>query len=424
MLNALARRRSSRASPPTPGRTRALQFFDVAYRPTPAARPRRVRFCDLPGYGYAKVSRDERDRWAAMIEDYLRERKDLRAVVLIVDARHPPSESDHDALAFLRATGRRVIVAATKIDKLAKTRRGAALRAVERSSASRAARPCPFSAIEGTGTDALWARLAAAAPPRRRPLPRRRRRRPSRRPRRGPVGSAGARGGRPASTPMSRWKSWPVRAAVLHASPIICRISSPRFGANMRPSPAPDEYAHREQAEPGEEVARRRALPRAPSGAGSRPGPCTAASSSSSRSSRSSAPPPRARAGATVRIARWAPPFPDRAAKRRCGESSAAHGRLHPRRLERARGGRPSRRRQELELHERRGDGRTPAGRASVRSTSQPATSKRRVDVEVVEPQERESAEGNVGAAFPAARATSTSWRRSQRGTAARGPTS
>jgi GTP-binding protein len=163
MLNALARRKGLARVSSTPGRTRALQFFDLAYRPTPAARPRPVRFCDLPGYGYAKVSKDERDRWAAMIEDYLRGRDVLRAVVLIVDARHAPAESDQDALEFLRATGRRVIVAATKIDKLAKTRRGAALRAVEAALGLARGEAVPFSAIEGTGTEALWARIAAAA---------------------------------------------------------------------------------------------------------------------------------------------------------------------------------------------------------------------------------------------------------------------
>jgi GTP-binding protein len=163
MLNALARHRKLARVSNTPGRTRALQFFDLAYRPTPAARPRQVRFCDLPGYGYAKVSKDERDRWAAMIEDYLRGRDVLRAVVLIVDVRHEPAESDHDALAFLRTAGRRVIVAATKVDKLAKTRRGAALRAVEKALGLAQGEAVPFSAVEGTGTDALWARVAAAA---------------------------------------------------------------------------------------------------------------------------------------------------------------------------------------------------------------------------------------------------------------------
>ncbi len=161
MLNALARRKGLARVSATPGRTRALQFFDVSYRPSPAARPRAVRFCDLPGYGYAKVSRAERDRWAAMIEDYLRERDVLRAVVLIVDARHSPSESDEDAVAFLRATGRRVVVAATKMDKLPKTRRAVALQAVERALGAARGDVVPFSAVEGTGTDQLWARLAA-----------------------------------------------------------------------------------------------------------------------------------------------------------------------------------------------------------------------------------------------------------------------
>ena len=74
MLNALTRRKGLARVSATPGRTRALQFFDVAVRPDARRRGRAsVRFCDLPGYGYAKVSKDERDRWAAMIEDYLRE---------------------------------------------------------------------------------------------------------------------------------------------------------------------------------------------------------------------------------------------------------------------------------------------------------------------------------------------------------------
>ncbi|HUL61368.1 MAG TPA: ribosome biogenesis GTP-binding protein YihA/YsxC [Anaeromyxobacteraceae bacterium] len=163
MLNALARQRKLARVSGTPGRTRALQFFEVRFRPTPASRPRAVRFCDLPGYGYAQVSKAERDKWAAMIEDYLRGRDTLRAVVLIVDARHPPSGSDRDALAFLRDAGREVVVAATKTDKLARTRLGAALQSVERDLGLPRGGAVPFSAMEGTGTDALWARLAAIA---------------------------------------------------------------------------------------------------------------------------------------------------------------------------------------------------------------------------------------------------------------------
>lgn len=163
MLNALTRRKGLARVSNTPGRTRALQFFDVSYRPTPAARPRPLRFCDLPGYGYAKVSRAERDRWAAMIEDYLRGRDVLRAVVLIVDARHPPSESDLDAAAFLRDAGRRLVVAATKMDKLPRTRQGAALREAERALGLSPGEAVPFSAVEGTGSEKLWVTIAGIA---------------------------------------------------------------------------------------------------------------------------------------------------------------------------------------------------------------------------------------------------------------------
>ena len=165
MLNALTRHRKLARVSNTPGRTRALQFFDVSYRPSAAARPRALRFCDLPGYGYAKVSKAERDRWAAMIEDYLRGRDVLRAVVLIVDARHPPSESDVEAAAFLRDAGRKVVISATKMDKLPRTRQGAALREVERVLAVPAGEAIPFSAVEGAGTEKLWARIAVLAEP-------------------------------------------------------------------------------------------------------------------------------------------------------------------------------------------------------------------------------------------------------------------
>jgi GTP-binding protein len=163
MLNALTRRKGLARVSNTPGRTRALQFFEVSYRPSPAARPRALRLCDLPGYGYAKVSKEERDRWAAMIEDYLRGRDVLRAVVLIVDARHPPSESDRDAAAFLRDAGRKVVVAATKMDKLPRTRQGAALLAAEQALGLERGEVVPFSAVEGTGAEALWSRLAVIA---------------------------------------------------------------------------------------------------------------------------------------------------------------------------------------------------------------------------------------------------------------------
>jgi GTP-binding protein len=163
MLNALSRKPGLARVSNTPGRTRALQFFELEVQPSGARKVARLRFADLPGYGYAKVSKAERDRWVEMIETYLREREPLRAVVLIVDGRHEPQPSDHEALAFLRSTGRPVVVAVTKMDKLARNRRLPALRAAEKDLGLPRDGAIPFSAVEGTGSDALWARILEMA---------------------------------------------------------------------------------------------------------------------------------------------------------------------------------------------------------------------------------------------------------------------
>ena len=163
MLNALSRKPGLARVSNTPGRTRALQFFELEVQPSGSRRVTRIRFADLPGYGYAKVSKDERQRWVTMIETYLRERGPLRAVVLIVDGRHPPQPSDHEAFSFLRSTGRHVVVAVTKMDKMVRNKRGPALRAAEADLGLPPGVAIPFSAVEGTGSDALWQRLVEMA---------------------------------------------------------------------------------------------------------------------------------------------------------------------------------------------------------------------------------------------------------------------
>jgi len=163
MLNALARKPGLARVSATPGRTRALQFFALEVQASGAEKVVRLTFADLPGYGYAKVSKAERDRWAGMIESYLREREPLRAVVLIVDGRHPPQPSDVDALAFLRAGGRPVVVAITKMDKLPRSKRLPAARATESELGLPRGEAVTFSAVEGTGSDALWARILELA---------------------------------------------------------------------------------------------------------------------------------------------------------------------------------------------------------------------------------------------------------------------
>ncbi len=160
MLNALAQRDKLARVSSTPGRTQALQFFEILRQETRAARPRPISFCDLPGYGFARVPPAERARWAGMIEEYLRERGALLAVVLIVDARHPPTPLDAEALGFLLAQGRRVLLAVTKIDKLAKSRQRLAVKEAARSLGVKEGEVVPFSAVARAGTDELWRRIA------------------------------------------------------------------------------------------------------------------------------------------------------------------------------------------------------------------------------------------------------------------------
>jgi len=122
MINALCQRHKLVRVSNTPGRTRTLNFFDVSLE-DPSGETAKVRFCDLPGYGFSKVSKTDRRQWQEMIEGYLAKRQPLAAVVCIVDANVGPTEDDARVVAWVQSMGRRVIVAATKVDKMPKHRR-------------------------------------------------------------------------------------------------------------------------------------------------------------------------------------------------------------------------------------------------------------------------------------------------------------
>lgn len=155
LLNALVGAKAAKVSS-TPGRTRAINFFLIA---SENGRPKFV-FADLPGYGYAKISKSISAEWPKFIEPYLAERETLALCVCLVDANVPPRPSDAQLLDWLRATGRRFVVAATKVDRMSgneRTRNLAALRkglAVDET--------LPVSAKTGYGMKELWARIEAA----------------------------------------------------------------------------------------------------------------------------------------------------------------------------------------------------------------------------------------------------------------------
>ena len=99
----------------TPGRTRSINFFEVRWAGKPHPE---LMFTDLPGYGYARVSREVSETWPSFIEPYLRERSCLALCLSLVDVSIPPQPSDRQLLEFLRASGRGFVVVATKSDRL------------------------------------------------------------------------------------------------------------------------------------------------------------------------------------------------------------------------------------------------------------------------------------------------------------------
>ena len=133
----------------TPGRTRAVNFFRVR---------RRLYFADLPGYGYAKASHAEQDRWKRLADAYLTQREPLKLVVLIVDIRHEPTALDRQMKEWLEAHGQAFCVAASKSDKLKLGERVRSIRSIKESFAA----PIPFSAVTGEGVQQLWRAIESA----------------------------------------------------------------------------------------------------------------------------------------------------------------------------------------------------------------------------------------------------------------------
>jgi len=109
IINSLTNRKKLAKVSNTPGRTRLVNFFMI---------DNICSLVDLPGYGYAKISKSEKQAWGKIIEEYLMNRPDLRKVVLLVDARHKPTEDDVLMIEYLRHYSIEVLVVATKLDKL------------------------------------------------------------------------------------------------------------------------------------------------------------------------------------------------------------------------------------------------------------------------------------------------------------------
>jgi len=157
VINSLVGAKLARTSS-TPGRTRSINFFEVRWPGKP--RPELI-FADLPGYGYAKISKEISQEWPKFIEPYLNHRPTLALCIALVDVNVPPQQSDRQLLDFLSSTGREFLLVGTKSDRLSNNQLSNSLRTLGQQYP--AARLLPYSAKTGAGRDDLWKQIRQAA---------------------------------------------------------------------------------------------------------------------------------------------------------------------------------------------------------------------------------------------------------------------
>ncbi len=150
LLNSLLSRRGLARTSNTPGRTQSINFFIVNEK---------FYFTDLPGYGYARVSKMMRADWGVMAEDYLAKRRELVLSIQLVDSRHPPTELDRQLHEWLHFNQKSNIIVATKADKLSKTNLKKSLYVISETLSG--SKIIAYSAMSGEGRDAVWKEIQA-----------------------------------------------------------------------------------------------------------------------------------------------------------------------------------------------------------------------------------------------------------------------
>lgn len=145
LINRLVNRKALARVSATPGKTATINFYRLSD----------CRFVDLPGYGYAKVSKREKDRWADLVEGYFAQNRNIGLVIQLVDMRHPPSADDMNMVRFLLEWQAPFIVVCTKSDKLNKTQTLAQLQLFSKLFKEYKVDFYPVSAINGTGMEVV-----------------------------------------------------------------------------------------------------------------------------------------------------------------------------------------------------------------------------------------------------------------------------
>ncbi len=141
----------------TPGRTQAINFFEIRWPGKPEAE---LIFADLPGYGYAKISREVSSQWSGFIDPYLHQRSTLALCLALVDISIPPQASDRQLFDFLLRAQRKFLVVATKSDRVSGNQLHAALKNYANEVPE--AKIVPYSARSGAGRDELWKEIREA----------------------------------------------------------------------------------------------------------------------------------------------------------------------------------------------------------------------------------------------------------------------
>jgi len=148
LINALTNRKSLARTGSTPGKTRVINFYNINDS---------IMLVDLPGYGYAKVSKEERKAWGKLAETYLNTRKTLNIILLLVDIRHDPTDDDVLMLNYIRQTGRRFAVVATKSDKVSRSDHKKRIESIKtKLDLDPGSEVIPFSAVKRTGVEEVW----------------------------------------------------------------------------------------------------------------------------------------------------------------------------------------------------------------------------------------------------------------------------
>jgi GTP-binding protein len=148
LINALMNRKSLARTSAQPGKTQTINFYNINSE---------LYFVDLPGYGYAKVSQQEKEKWGKMIERYLRQSKVLKAVFLLIDIRHDPSANDRQMYEWILANGFHPIIIATKADKINRSQLNKQIKAVKTGlQVDKDTIIIPFSAQTKQGRDEIY----------------------------------------------------------------------------------------------------------------------------------------------------------------------------------------------------------------------------------------------------------------------------